>query len=84
MHKRLLEILHCPISHKGLVVADGSRLAAINAAIEAGALSNRGGELQREPLKQALVTDDGKLAYPVQDGIPVLIESAALKLEKPA
>ena len=29
-----------------------------------------------------LVTDDGKLLYPVRDGIPVLLEGESLALEQ--
>ena len=35
-----------------------------------------------ETLDEALVTDDGKLLYPVSDGIPVLLESESIGLEQ--
>jgi uncharacterized protein YbaR (Trm112 family) len=82
MDKRLLTILRCPVTHKGLNVARSDMLARINAAIESGGLANRDGATVSEPLNEALVTDDGKLAYPVSNGIPVLLEGESISLEQ--
>jgi uncharacterized protein len=82
MDKRLLSILCCPITHKGLTLARGDLLKRINAAIGAGALVNREGVAVSETLKEALVTDDGKLLYPVREGIPVLLEGESVGLEQ--
>lgn len=82
MDKRLLTILCCPVTHKGLNVAKRDTLARLNAAIEAGGLANRDGTVLSQPLDEALVTDDGKLAYPVSNGIPVLLEGASISLEQ--
>ena len=82
MDKRLLTILRCPVTHKGLNLAQSDMLARINAAIEAGGLANRDGSAVSHPLDEALVTDDGKLAYPVTNGIPVLLEGESISLEQ--
>ena len=82
MDKRLLTILRCPITHRGLGIAPGKLLADVNAAIAAGGLVNNDGEVLGTPLAAALVTDDGKVLYPVDDGIPVLLESEAVHLEQ--
>lgn len=82
MDKRLLTILRCPVTHKGLAIAGGDTLARVNAAIAAGAVSNRDGTLLSEPLGEALVTDDEKLAYPVANGIPVLLEGESISLDQ--
>jgi uncharacterized protein len=82
MDKRLLGILCCPISHKGLALARGDLLKKVNVAIAARRLANRDGETLSEALGEALVTDDGKLLYPVRDGIPVLLESESIGLEQ--
>jgi uncharacterized protein YbaR (Trm112 family) len=82
MDKRLLAILRCPVTHKELSLASGSTLKEVNAAIDAGKLSNRDGRLLDESLDEALVTDDGKVLYPVTGGIPVLLESEAVNMEQ--
>lgn len=82
MDKRLLSILCCPVTHKGLSLARGDLLQKVNAAIAAGKLVNREGVALPAPLKEALVTDDGKVLYPVRDGIPVLLEGESVGLEQ--
>lgn len=82
MDKRLLAILRCPVTHKGLNVAGRDTLARVNAAIESGGISNRDGTVLSEPLEEALITDDEKLAYPVSNGIPVLLEGESIGLEQ--
>ena len=82
MHKRLLEILHCPVTHKGLSLARRNTLKSVNAAIAAGELSNRDGRVISEVIAAALLTDDGKLLYPVTNGIPVLLEGESVNMEQ--
>lgn len=82
MDKRLLTILRCPVSYKGLAVLPKDRLERLNAAIDAGDLLNHDGVKLHEPLTEALVTDDGKRVYPVADGIPVLLESESIAVEQ--
>lgn len=81
MDKKLLTILCCPVTRKGLNLARPDLLASINAAIDEGKLVNREGQALRQRLAEALVTDDGKLLYPVDDGIPVLLEGESVSLE---
>lgn len=80
MEKRLLNILRCPVTHKGLSLAKGATLERLNAAIKAGNVSNRDGAAVAEPLPEALITDDNKLLYPISNGIPVLIEGESISL----
>ena len=82
MQKNLLTILRCPITHKGLALMRPDALAELNAAIEGGDVRNRDGQAVTGPLSEALVTDDGRLTYPVADGIPVLLEGAAIQLSQ--
>ena len=82
MDKRLLTILRCPVTHKGLNTANRDLLARVNAAIDAGGLANRDGTVLSQPLEEVLVTDDEKLAYPVSNGIPVLLEGESISLEQ--
>jgi len=82
MDKRLLAILRCPVTQKELSLAKSAQLNEVNAAINSGKLSNRDGRLLDAPLSEALVTDDGKVLYPVTNGIPVLLEGESVSLEQ--
>ncbi|MDJ0700831.1 MAG: Trm112 family protein [Woeseiaceae bacterium] len=82
MDKRLLTILRCPVTHKGLSLAKRDTLERVNQAIEQGTVVNRDGTALDASLKEALVTDDGKLLYPVNEGIPVLLEGQSVALEQ--
>jgi uncharacterized protein YbaR (Trm112 family) len=82
MDKKLLSILCCPVTHKGLSLARADLLASINTAISAGKLRNFDGTLLENDLQEALVTDDGKTMYPIDDGIPVLLEGEGVALSQ--
>lgn len=82
MDKRLLNILRCPVTHKGLSLVKRDTLERVNGAIDAGSLVNREGARLESTLSEALVTDDGKLLYPINDGIPVLLEGESVSLEQ--
>lgn len=78
--KDLLEILACPETHQPLREADAAELEALNARIAAGAVTNVGGEAISEAVEGALVREDGTLAYPIRDRIPVLLIPEGLPL----
>lgn len=82
MDKRLLSILCCPVTHKGLSLVRPELLKKINAAISGGKLVNRDGVELSQTLDDALVTDDGKTLYPINDGIPVLLEGESVGLNQ--
>ncbi len=82
MDKRLLSILCCPVTHKGLSLARPELLRKINTAISDGKLVNRDGAELSGSLVEALITDDGKIMYPVSDGIPVLLEGESVGLSQ--
>lgn len=78
--KELLEMLACPQTHQSLAMADAATLERLNAAIAAGSLRNVGGKPVAEKLVEALVREDRRLAYPIRDGIPVLLVDEGLAL----
>lgn len=80
MDKRLLSIICCPVTHKGLTLARAEQLQRINRAIADGELRNRDGVVLSSALEEALITDDGKTMYPINDGIPVLLEGESVSL----
>jgi uncharacterized protein YbaR (Trm112 family) len=78
--RRLLEILACPATRQPLAMLDARGLAALNGAIAAGGIQRADGSPQQAPVKEALVTRDRKLAYRIDDGIPVLLADEAIAL----
>jgi uncharacterized protein YbaR (Trm112 family) len=75
---QLLEILCCPVSKTPLTVLGRQKLEKLNRAIENGGALYVGGEKVTEPLQEGLITEDGKVIYPVQDDIPILLEEKAI------
>lgn len=77
----LLDILVCPETHLRLRTADQALLARLNEAVAAGTLYSRGGVRMSEPLEEGLVREDGRVLYPVREGIPVMLIDEAIPLE---
>jgi len=75
----LLAILVCPASHQPLREADAALLERLNARIAAGEQQNIGGDAVSEALEAALVREDDAIAYPVRQGIPVLLPEEGLE-----
>jgi len=71
--KDLLQILACPESHQPLAEAEAALLAKLNDRIASGQARNRAGNEVRAKLEGGLVRQDGKLLYPIREGIPVLL-----------
>jgi len=78
LDRRLLDIVCCPATHMPLRLMSDATLARLNTEIEAGRLRHRDDTPVAGPLAQALVTDDERLAYPVVDDIPVLLEDRGI------
>jgi uncharacterized protein YbaR (Trm112 family) len=78
----LLELLVCPETRQSLAVADDELVARLNRAIEARQLKNKVGQPLEKTLDGALVREDGRVVYPVQDGIPVMLVDDGILLEQ--
>jgi uncharacterized protein YbaR (Trm112 family) len=78
----LLEILVCPETKQPVHAADAGLLALLRAEVEAGRLRNRGGQAVSEPIAEGLVREDGRVLYPVDDGIPVMIVEESIELSE--
>ena len=75
---KLLEILCCPVSKTPLTRLPTSRLKTLNEAISAGTVQYVRGETVKDPLREALITEDSKVIYPVIDDIPILLEEKGI------
>ena len=67
MDDELLEILCCPVTHQTLRIAD--QAALISASAKASRLISEG-----------LVREDGKVLYPISNGIPLLVPEEGILL----
>jgi len=80
VNPELLEILVCPETKQPVKLADAELLERLSQEIEAGSLRNRGGDKVAKPITEALVREDGKILYPVDDGIPVMLIEESIEL----
>jgi len=77
----LLEILVCPETKQPVKTASAEVLEKLAREIEAGRLRNRGGQEVAKPIREGLVREDGKVLYPVDDGIPVMLIEESIELD---
>lgn len=69
----LLRMLCCPDTRQPLGMAPAELVEALNRHVAAGDLRNRAGQAVAEPLDGGLLRQDGRVVYPVRQGIPVLL-----------
>ena len=71
--QELLEILVCPETHQPIKLADEALLSTLNGQVKAKTLKNRQGQMVEAEITEALVREDGKCVYLIDDGIPVML-----------
>ena len=76
----LVEILVCPETRRPVRVASAEELARVNAGVKGGTLRNRSGAKVEHELDEALVRDDGRVLFPVEDGIPSMLIEESIPL----
>jgi uncharacterized protein len=78
--QELLSILCCPESKQKLRLATADELALIANRAAEGKLVTRAGKAPESPVTEALVREDGTLAYEVRQGIPIMLVDEAIVL----
>ncbi len=78
MDTKHLDMIVCPVTKSPLQRLDSERLAQMNTAIDRGGVQNHAELSVSDPLSEALVTRDGRVIYPVIDGIPLLLEEESI------
>jgi uncharacterized protein YbaR (Trm112 family) len=76
----LVEILVCPETRRPVRVASAEELARVNAGVKGGTLRNRSGAKVEHELAEALIRDDGRVLFPVEDGIPSMLIEESIPL----
>ncbi len=78
LDRRLLDILCCPVTKVPVRPLRPDELARVNAEVRAGRLLHANDEPVAAELQEALVTENGERLYPVEDGIPIMLEERAI------
>jgi len=82
LDRKLLDILCCPVTKIPVRPLRRDELARLNEAIHAGELRNMDDSPVTEPLAEGLVTRNGERVYPVEDGIPVMLEERGIPVRQ--
>ncbi|MEE2678237.1 MAG: hypothetical protein VX546_06620 [Myxococcota bacterium] len=80
MSEELLDILVCPETKQSVSVASDDVLSKLADGIRSGSVRNRGGTQLESAPTEGLVREDGKILYPVDDGIPVMLIEESIEL----
>ncbi|MCP4045760.1 MAG: hypothetical protein GY732_07190 [Gammaproteobacteria bacterium] len=76
--RKLLEILCCPVSKTPLTILAREKLDKLNSTISSGEALYVDGKKVKDLLTEGLITEDGKVIYPVQGDIPILLEEKGI------
>jgi len=77
----LLALLVCPETHQDVVPATAGELVLLNEAIARGEVLTVGEKKAEGPVEGALIRIDRSVAYPIRDGIPVMLVPEGLLIK---
>ncbi len=76
--RKLLEILCCPVTRVPVERLPAAKLRLVNEAIRGGRVKQADGSTVETELSEALITSTGTTIYPVEDGIPLMLEDRSI------
>jgi uncharacterized protein YbaR (Trm112 family) len=80
--EEILSILVCPESKNPLELASDSVTQSLNKLILNSSVVNKEGRMVNAECESFLITKDGVTAYPIRDGIPVLLIEEGITIDK--
>ena len=78
MDKKLLEILVCPTTKVPVRLLSKDKLAILNNVIVSADVRRGDGTRVDAALSAALMTEDGRTIYVIDDDIPIMLEDQAI------
>jgi uncharacterized protein len=78
----LLALLVCPETHQDVVLSTPAEITLLNDAIRQGRLRTVAGKDVTQPIEGALIRIDRAVAYPIRDGIPVMLVPEGLAISQ--
>ena len=78
----LLALLVCPETHQDVTLATPGEIVLLNEAIREGRVRTAGGNPVKQPVEAALIRVDRSIAYPIRDGIPVMLVAEGLGISQ--
>lgn len=79
---KLLEILCCPVTRSPVNRLTSAQLKALNTEISQGKVHNVAGDTLTDKIQEGLITQSGKTIYPVEDGIPIMLEDQGINTDQ--
>ena len=76
--RELLSLLVCPTTKVAVKPLDAARLHKLNRAIREQTVALISGAAITNELQEALVTEDGRTIYRIDDGVPIMLEDEAI------
>ncbi|MDE2975606.1 MAG: hypothetical protein OXU64_12945 [Gemmatimonadota bacterium] len=76
----LLAILVCPESKQPVAMAEPELLDRLNTAAESGRVFTRAGDPVAGPVTEGLLREDGRVLYPVREGIPIMLVDESVEV----
>lgn len=78
--EELIEILVCPETRQPVRIAPADVLQQLAAKVAEGGVRNRGGRVLDSAPGEGLLREDGRVLYPVDDDIPVMLVEESIEL----
>ncbi len=80
--RKLLDILCCPVTKMPVKILPKEKLLKLNDAIKQGDVRFVGGDVVKEALEEALITENGNTVYRVKSGIPVMLQEEGIPTDQ--
>lgn len=80
--RNLLEILRCPVTKMSVYTLSKDRIRKLNQLISEGEVNYVDGSVVDKPLDEALITENDRTIYRVDDSIPIMLEDQGIPTEQ--